>query len=319
MRRRFANWTRRLLGPVRKKEPAGSPAYAGFEAIHAEKNRFIIVGDTQSTSHWEFWRERNERQRQVLLDEILRRDPAFILHLGDLTTRGSSLKHWWRFDALHAPLRERNIPYFPVLGNHEFYGNDRKALRYFFGRFPHLEERRWYSFSWRNLAFILLDSNFDTLSPLEHATMVSWYATELERFEDDPAVDFVIVCSHKPPFTNSRVVSACKKTRWRFAAPFLRSRKTRFYFSGHSHTYERFPFRDKHFVVSGGGGGPRHRVAIHPRRRYPDVFAGPALRFFHACEMELGGGLSFRVIRLEPEGTFGIVDPLEMAAPLAPL
>ena len=31
-----------------------TPSYAGFEDIHPAKNDFILVGDTQSTSRWEF-------------------------------------------------------------------------------------------------------------------------------------------------------------------------------------------------------------------------------------------------------------------------
>jgi hypothetical protein len=46
-------------------------------------------------------------------------------------------------------------------------------------------------------------------------------------------------------------------------------------------------------------------------RRYEDLFAGPELRFFHFCEIELSeGSLNFRVHRLESDGTFTLVDPL---------
>lgn len=291
------------------------PSYTGFEGIDGVRDRFLIVGDTQSTSRWEFWRERNGRERQALLGEMLRRDPAFVLHLGDLTTRGSSSRHWRAFDELHAPFRERKIPYFPILGNHEFYGNDRVALRHFFDRFPHLGEKRWYSFSWRRIGFILLDSNFELLSVTEMAALRSWYKEELERHEGDSGTDFVIVCCHKPPYTNSRVVFSSKHSRSFFAEPFLRFRKTAFFFSGHSHTYERFPVLGKHFVVSGGGGGPRHRVRTHPgRRRFEDVFPGPALRFFHACEItRSAGGLEFRVVRVDPCGTVSLLDPLNLS------
>jgi len=41
-------------------EPSAIPYYSGFAQIQPTKNRFLIAGDTQSTSHWEFWRERNQ-------------------------------------------------------------------------------------------------------------------------------------------------------------------------------------------------------------------------------------------------------------------
>jgi len=287
--------------------------YADFKEIDPAKNYFAIVGDTQSTSHWEFWRERNQRERELVASEIAKRDPAFVLHLGDLTTRGSSGKHWQEFDNLYRSARKKRIPFFPVLGNHEFYGNDKKALENYFERFPHPERKRWYSFLWKNVALVMTDSNFSTLTDEENENQVKWYRAEIERFEKDPAIDHIIVCSHEPPFTNSRIVGPNKKVELQFAAPFLRYRKTRFFFSGHSHAYERFRSEGRSFIVSGGGGGPRHKLLIDPRRRsFKDLFDGPELRFFHFCEIELQGKkLFFRVLPLESDGTFRIADSIE--------
>jgi predicted phosphodiesterase len=289
-----------------------SPSYAGFSEIDPSKKHFILVGDTQSTSHWEFWRERNDKERKLIIDEIARREPAFVVHLGDLTTRGSSQKHWQQFDDLHKALRERNIPYFPILGNHEFYGNDEKALDYYFGRFPHLEKKRWYSFTWKNIGLILLDSNFSTLTKEQIETQTRWYLGELERFEQDKSINYVIVCCHEPPFTNSRVVAPNEKTKMYFADPFIRFSKACLFFSGHSHTYERFQIEGKSFVVSGGGGGPRHKVTVDPQKRhYNDLFPGPELRFFHFCQIETKGqGLELRILRLEPDESFTVADSL---------
>jgi hypothetical protein len=288
------------------------PSYAGFSEIDPAKNYFILIGDTQATSHWEFWRERNDQQRKLILEEIGTRQPAFVVHLGDLTVRGSSKKHWQEFDDLHKAWREKKIPCFPILGNHEFYGNDQKSLDYYFGRFPYLERRRWYSFIWKNLGLILFDSNLSTLTPEEKTRQKRWYLSELERFEKDENIDSVIVCCHEPPFTNSRVVGPNKQVEDNFANPFLRFSKTSFFFSGHAHTYERFELEGKSFIVSGGGGGPRHKVNIDPvKRRYPDLFLGPELRFFHACEIERSDrALIYKVLRLEPDSTFSVIDPV---------
>jgi len=291
---------------------SGIPSYAGFEDIHPEKNDFILVGDTQRTSYWEFWRERNDKQRKLIIDEITKREPAFVIHLGDLTARGSSKKHWQEFDDLHKAFREKKIPYFPILGNHELYGDDEKALEYYFDRFPHLGLRRWYSFTWKNLGFILVDSNFATLTQEQFEEQSQWYLDELEKFEKDAKTDFIIVCCHEPPFTNSRVVSPNEKVKIYFADPFLQCQKARLFFSGHSHSYERFQMDGKYFIVSGGGGGPRHQVFKDPKdQRYPDFFSGPKLRFFHFCEMKNGSDdVVFRVLRLESDETFTVVDPV---------
>jgi predicted phosphodiesterase len=291
-------------------EPRAVPSYSGFAEIQGAKNRFLIVGDTQSTSHWEFWRERNDKQRKLIIDEITRREPAFVLHLGDLTTRGSSEKHWQEFDAIHKEFRKKKIPYFPILGNHELYGSDQKALRNYFQRFPHLRQRRWYSFTWKDVAMVMVDSNLSTLTKDQIEQQTRWYSDELEKFEKKPEIDIVIVCCHEPPFTNNRVIGPNKKVEVSFAEPFLRFQKTRLFLSGHSHSYERFQTGDKFFIVSGGGGGPRHKVTIDWRKQRPqDLFSGPELRFFHFCEIESrNGALVFRVLRLESDETFAVAD-----------
>jgi predicted phosphodiesterase len=292
--------------------PQAIPPYAGFAQIDPSKNHFIIVGDTQGTSHWEFWRERNDRERKLIVDEITKREPSFVIHLGDLTTRGSSEKHWQEFDDMHRELCKKKIPYFPILGNHEFYGNNKKALHNYFERFSYLDQRRWYSFIWKNVGLILLDSNFSTLTKEQIEGQSQWYLNELKKFEKMTGIDYIIVCCHEPPFTNSRVVSPNREVKVDFADPFLRFQKARLFFSGHSHSYEWFQMDGKFFIVSGGGGGPRHKVIIDPRKqRYQDLFAGSELRFFHFCEIESPNDtLFFKVLRLESDESFATIDPL---------
>lgn len=294
-----------------------TPFYAGFADIQGAKNHSIIVGDTQSTSRWEFWRERNDRERKQIIAEITRRQPAFVVHLGDLTTRGSSKKHWLKFDEIHEEFREKKVPYFPTLGNHEFYGNDEKARQLYFARFPYLDKRRWYSYTWKNAGFILVDSNFSSLTKEKVEEQCRWYLDELEKFEKNTQIDFIIVCCHEPPFTNSRVVRPNREVKVNFADPFLQRQKTCLFFSGHSHSYERFQMGGKFFIVSGGGDGPRHRVMIDPQsRRHQDLFSGPELRFFHFCEIESHNEtLVFRVMRLESDETFTVVDPFITPSP----
>jgi len=295
-----------------------TPSYAGFREIDPAKRQFIVVGDTQSTSHWEFWRERNDRQRRLVIDEITRREPVFVVHLGDLTTRGGSEKHWREFDELHKTLREKRVPYFPLLGNHEFYGDNQRVLEFYFSRFPHLEKRRWYSFEWKNIGLILLDANFSDLNAEQTQEQERWYLSELEKFDRDGRIDHILVFCHEPPYTNSRVIGPSERSKVYFAEPFLRFRKTSLFFSGHSHSYERFEVDGKFFIVSGGGGGPRHRLTIDPKeRRYQDLYPGPEVRFVHFCEVEIGEKiLSFRVVRLEGDETFSVVDPLTIPKPM---
>lgn len=288
-----------LAAVLQNDESKAMFAYAGFSEISPAKNHFILVGDTQRTSPLEFWREQNDKERHLIENEIAGREPAFVVHLGDLTTHGSSKKEWQEFDDLNQSLREKKIPYFPILGNHELYGNDEKALGLYFSRFPHLEQRRWYSFTWKNLGLIMFDSIFSTLTKEENESQVG--------------IDYTIVCCREPPFTNSRVVHPNKRVKASFADPFVRFQKTCLFFSGHSHSYERFQIEGKFFIVSGGGGGPRHKVNADPiRRSYDDLYPGSELRFFHFCEIEESNAtLIFRVMRLGSNGSFAAADSVE--------
>lgn len=298
-----------IASPLSKSLTQASP-YVGFTEVDSRKDSFILVGDTQSTSAWEFWRERNDKERKLIVNEIAGREPAFVAHLGDLTARGGSRKHWQEFDELNQPLREKKIPYFPVLGNHDLYGSDKKALEHYFERFPHLDRRRWYSFVWKNIGLVMIDSNFSSLTSGQIEEQAQWYSSRLEKFDQEPGVDYVIVCCHEPPFTNSKVAKPNKKSRVYFVDPFMRLRKPGLFFSGHNHSYERFEIGGKLFVVSGGGGGPRHKVAIDRGTvRYRDLFAGPELRFFHFCEIEIREKtLMFKVMALGHDGNFSVTD-----------
>ncbi len=288
------------------------PSYAGFADINQNKNSFIVVGDTQRTSRLEFWREKNDRGRRLVIDEITKRAPAFVIHLGDLTSRGSSEKQWEEFDDMHQEFRRSNIPYFPILGNHEFYGNHQKALQNYFERYPHLDKRRWYSFNWKKIAFIMVDSNFSALSKEQFRGQTKWYLSQLQSFDGDKGIDYIIVCSHEPPFTNSQVIRPNQKIESMFANPFLQIQKPGLFLSGHGHSYELFKAQDKFFMVCGGGGGPRHKVIVEPsRRRYEDLFIGPELRPLHFCEVEnVEDGLRLRNLSLNPDDTFTVGDPL---------
>lgn len=297
-------------------DPASSEMLRHTDAteINPAKSHFIIIGDTQKTSLWEFWRERNNKERKLIIDEISRGEPAFVVHLGDLTAFGSSKRHWEDFDEMSKGLREKKIPLFPIFGNHDVYGNKNKAVQFYFDRFPHLEGRRWYGFRWKNLGLMMVDSNFSTLTAGQSEEQSRWYLGELGRFEEDERLDYAIVCCHNPPFTNSRVVHPNKKAKECFADPFLCYSKTALFCSGHTHSYERFQMNGKSFVVSGGGGGPRHKVFTNPaKRRFEDLFVGPELRLFHFIVVEIkDNALASNVFGLHPDGTFTIVDSFKV-------
>ncbi len=269
--------------------------------IEVRSGRFAVVGDLQRTSRAEFWRESNPEERRRLVAEIAARSPDFVVALGDLVFQGSSRRDWEFFDALTAPLREAGIPIFPLLGNHEYWLSSRIALRNFFERFPTLAGRRWHADTYGSLGLLFLDSNERELGREAWREQEAWLGETLARFDADPAVRGVVVFVHHPPFTNSTVTGDELHVRRAFVPSFAAARKTLAMVAGHVHSYEHFVRGGKTFLVAGGGGGPRVKLARGAARRHADdLFEGPELRHFHFLLCSPGpSGLDVEVVGLE--------------------
>lgn len=249
--------------------------------------RFAVVGDTQRTGAIELWRESNDAERALVLAEIARERPAFVAFTGDLVFRGGSADHWADFDAIAAPLHAAALPAVATLGNHEHWGGGHGA--HFFARFPDLGGRHQHVARFGPVAVVLVDSNVDELGRAAWAAQRAWLEGELARLDAAPEVRGVLVLTHHPPFTNSTVTGDEAHVARDLVPPFLAARKTLALITGHVHSYERFVRDGKTFVVSGGGGGPRARLATGAARRHPDdVVDAPALRDFGFLLVSVG-------------------------------
>jgi len=286
------------------------------EADSIINNKIIIVGDTQHKSFLEYFifQENNAEETKILLKKIAGEEPSIVVHLGDITAYGSSDNQWENFEEDSKPLTDKNIKIYPVFGNHDYFGDNNDCYNNFYKHFPYLEGYKWYSFVNRKIGFIMLNSNFDNLTKSEIKAQKNWYLNILDSMNNDNEIDFIIVCSHHPPYTNSTVVSPDKDVRNDYAIPFQHCSKGTIFFSGHCHSYEKFNIQGKYFIVSGGGGGSRQRLDIDKElREYDDLFEGPEIRFFHFCEIETAkDSLYFKVKKLNADNSFSIADELSI-------
>jgi hypothetical protein len=267
--------------------------------------RFAILGDLQPTSPLERWRESNPQERRRVVGEIARDAPDFVAALGDMVFCGSLDSQWRDLERVCAPLFDSRVPVFPILGNHEYWILGRRSLARFDARFPHLEGRRWYELRYGPLALLLLDSNHRSLGARAWDRQRAWLTERLATLDAEPGVSGVLVLVHHPPFTNSRVVSDSLRVQRDIVPPFAAARRTLAMISGHVHSYERFHRGAKTYIVTGGGGAPRQRLAIGERRRHDDdLFAGGAVRSFHYLRVTLGQrGLDVEMRALEKGAT----------------
>jgi hypothetical protein len=280
------------------------PDYSGSGNRQDTSSSFIFVGDVQLRGKPEILlgREDNKNAVRALLRKIADENPSFVLILGDLTFPGSSRKSWQDLDDLSKPIRDKNIPIFPLPGNHEYFGNHVEAFDEYFARFPNINRALWYSKRWRDIGIITLDANFGFLSNEQQNEQRTWYLSEMKKMEQDSAISIVIVCCHEPPFTNSTIVSDDKNVQRFFVPAYLKTPKAKLFFCGHCHSYEHFKIGGKDFIVS-GGGGPRQLLEKPPKNSVKqDLFLGGKWRKHHFCKLtRTASGLTIRMTQLDED------------------
>ena len=299
------------------------PLYQDLPPGRAGSAPFAVIGDTQDTMFWEKWllfRESNPAERTALFTQLASHRPEFLVHLGDLTCNGGSAGRWRDFDHLTEELRRLDVPVLPVMGNHDYWLSRTRAERQLKVRFPLLRPRPWYARVYGRLALVILDTNARVLSPQEWQEQQAWFGTTLADCDHDPAIAGVLVFAHHPPYTNSTVTRDDGAVQRAFVPALVSSGKTLAMISGHTHAYEHFLEQGKHFIVAGGGGGPRVRLREGARRRHLDHFEGPAPRPFHCLWMiPRPEGLEVEVRGFEKgETALRVLDRFQLAADTPP-
>lgn len=256
---------------------------------------FVSYGDTQFTDLAS--RKSHSRYRAALLQKIAAENPALLLIAGDVVQRGAAPGDWRIFDRETAPLRERQVRIFPVLGNHDLAGNERVALANYFQRFPQLRGRRWYTVRLANCYFVMIDTEAD------HSQGSEQYRWMKERLAALPAgISYVFLVSHRPLHTRASggfLRGSPRDKEWASLSQLLEETGRRmggrmFAISGHVHNYERYEQGGVTYIVSGGGVAAPHAV----RRTAGDFYRDPAPTY-HYCRFTVSqGGLRFEMVRL---------------------
>ncbi len=255
------------------------------------------VGDLQRTSVWEYMagRESNDVERKEIIGNIVEHNPGSVVLLGDMVFEGDNIDHWKYFDSLMIPVIKRNIPIFPVIGNHEYWGKNRIALQYLTKRFSILKGSHWYTEICDSVALIFLDSNDLEYSSEEWQSQIEWFRNKLLLYDNDSSIKGILVFAHHPPYTNSLITGDEMQVQLGFVPAFDKSKKTLALITGHAHTYERFIEKGKTFIVSGGGGGPRVLLRTGDSTHH-DYYKGPSPRPFNYLLINREeGGLSIVV------------------------
>jgi Icc-related predicted phosphoesterase len=290
--------------------------YKDFNELHVsgQNSTIAILGDLQRTSLWELMmgREQNDNERERIIAEIRKEDPSLLILLGDLVYDGGSRDQWIYFDNLMEPLKD--YPVLTVLGNHEYYSSGHGTTSPFITeRFKLFDSATWYTRRYGNLGFIFLNSNEQDLPSNEWNKQLEWFNKVLEDYESDSSIKGIMVFTHHPPYTNSLLTGDEKHIQRAFIPAFMKAKKTIAFFSGHAHTYENFSKDGKHFIVSGGGGGPR--VFLNKGKdRHDDACSHKGVRPFHYLLLTQNENNVELVVKgiNKGESEFSILDSFEM-------
>lgn len=239
---------------------------AGFpvdlpRVIDGRGRAVAVVGDLQMTP----WlprtvmrREFNGPEQRRLIDDLALALDGIggLVITGDLVFTGGSNADWRHFDTLIGPIAER-VPVLPAIGNHDYHCvfvqkcSHRKVPKEFRARFPWFSPGQPYFVAYDNLGLAFLDSE----------TAVEAQGRWLERTlgQLPPGIEALVVFTHRPPYTDSAARGVTPDAALqRHVVPVLAAAPvTPVVVSGHAHGYEHLLVDGVHYLVTGGGGGPR--------------------------------------------------------------
>jgi predicted MPP superfamily phosphohydrolase len=215
---------------------------------------------------------RNIEARDSLFSDIIRQNLQNLFLLGDLTAAGSKSKKWKPIERFLFPLHEQKVNIYAISGNHEYYRSSKKGIQKYRQHFPNCH---LYGYCIRvdSMAIIMLNSNFNHIPLSEQAKQKTWYYAMMDSLDIAPEIKFIMVGTHHPPYTNSKVVEPSKYVADNFVSRFLASPKSRLFLSGHSHNLEYFKYNNKYFLVAGGGGGLSQPLLLPEFSKSTDLIA----------------------------------------------
>jgi acid phosphatase type 7 len=223
----------------------------------------------------------NPPVRQALVQAIAEANPAFISFGGDIVYNGNDAEDWKVWDSETAVWREKKIPVYPALGNHDLHGNEKVALANYFQRFPDLKNNRYYSLRAANMLMLVLDSSLEETS----GPQGQWLMQKLDHIPGD--VDFVFLVLHHPPYTSSSDMKLLggghsARSHEQELAKMLEARQPNLrarivVFSGHVHNYERHEHGGITYFVTGGAGAHAYPI----ERKKDDLFQSKEVNYHY--------------------------------------
>jgi Icc-related predicted phosphoesterase len=302
-----------------KKSSAQTSAPVDLQVDVNAPFRFIAYGDTRFHDPKDT-DAANPPVRVALVQAIAEANPAFVCFTGEIVYNGYDKDDWKVWDSETSVWREKKIPVYPTLGNHDLHGKEEVALGNYFQRFPDLKNSRYYSVRAANTLILVLDSSLDELT----GPQGQWLADKLDHVPAD--VDFVFVMLHHPPYTSSSDTKLfggghSARGQEQALAKMLEARQAQVryrlvVFSGHVHNYERHEHGGVTYFVSGGGAAHAYPI----KRAKDDPFQSKEVNYHYLMVEVDHQQLKITMNRLELSGGKAVwtqPDSVKIAVPAA--
>ncbi len=204
---------------------------------------FVLYGDN---------RTRPDAHKKVVASILKNAQPDFIVQTGDMVENGTDNSLWPVFFDIERELL-RKTAIFPTVGNHE-----RNARDYY----EFFQQQPYYSFTWGDAHFSMLDSDIANVASSESARQafwkeqISWLEEDLKKNQN---VAYRFVVAHHPPMS---AVKSRQEANPHMKAliPLFEQMHVSAALFGHDHNYQHYIQNGIHYVISGGGGAPLYDV-----------------------------------------------------------
>lgn len=250
------------------------------ERIQTDKYRFAVLGDA-----------RHAKTFPALVSYLYETvKPDFLLDTGDMVQAGNGKAGigYWHKLAKESGDAMRQIPWWQALGNHEMLGgappkktrmeddeedDDDQAASggaaeaANFRRFYNLE-REYYSFTFRNAAFIVLPYRYPKGESEE------WLERELKKAS--AARKHIFILNHCPFFTVGNKSKQDIPNEQTSVTQLFARYSVCAVFSGHDHVYYRTVRDGIPYIISAGGGARVYTVTRKREALPADVYYGAA-------------------------------------------